>query len=61
VIITTTDPITGEYLHYLSQKPYVIEGEGCLAVKIYFESEQTRLSYLNLYRDNNRIVPQHNH
>ena len=61
MIITTTDPITGEHLHYLSHKPYVIEGEGRLAVKIYFESEQTRLSYLNLYRDNNRIVPQHNH
>ena len=61
MIITTTDPITGEHLQHLSRKPYVIEGEGCLAVKIYFESEQTRLSYLNLYRDNNRIVPQHNH
>ncbi|MDH3972066.1 MAG: hypothetical protein OEU63_07810 [Gammaproteobacteria bacterium] len=61
MIITTTDPITGEHLQHLSRKPYVIEGEGRLAVKIYFESEQTRLSYLNLYRDNNRIVPQHNH
>ena len=61
MIITTTDPITGEHLHHLSQKPYVIEGEGRLAVKIYFESEETRRSYLKLYRDESRIVPQHNH
>lgn len=61
MIITTTDPITGEQLNHLSHKPYVIEGEGRLAVKIYFESEETRRSYLKLYRDKNRIVPEHSH
>lgn len=61
MIITTTDPITGEHLHHLPQKSYVIEGEGRLAVKVYFESEETRRSYLKLYRDKNRTVPQHNH
>jgi len=48
VIITTTDPITGEDLSNLEVKPYVIEGKGHLAVKIYFESEETRRCYLNI-------------
>lgn len=61
VIITTTDPITGEHLHHLTHKPYVVEGKGRLAVKIYFESEETRRSYLKLYRDEDRIVPEHSH
>ena len=57
MIITTTDPITGEHLHHLSHKPYVIEGKGRLAVKIYFESEETRRSYLKRYRDKAGSVP----
>ncbi len=61
MIITTTDPITGEHLHHLSHKPFVIEGKGRLAVKIYFESEETRRSYINTYPDKNRIVTEHNH
>ena len=61
VIITTTDPITGEDLAHLTHKPYVIEGEGRMAVKIYFESEETRRSYLKLYRGQNKAVPEHNH
>ena len=46
MIITTTDPITGEHLHNLASKPFVVEGHGRLAVKIYFESEETRRTYL---------------
>ena len=46
MIITTTDPITGEHLQSLGFKPYVIEGKGRLTVKIYFESEETRRTYL---------------
>lgn len=46
LIITTTDPVTGESLQSLESKPFVIEGNGRLAVKIYFESEATRLTYL---------------
>jgi hypothetical protein len=30
-------------------------------VKIYFESEETRRSYINTYPDKNRIVTEHNH
>jgi hypothetical protein len=48
VIITTTDPITGEDIHYPEFKPFVIEGRGHLAIKIYFESEETRRQYLEL-------------
>ncbi len=51
MIITTTDPITGEHLQGLKFKPYIIEGKGCLAVKICFESEETRLAYLQNHRD----------
>ncbi len=51
MIFTTTDPITGEHLASLKFKPYVIEGEGRLAVKIYFESEETRRTYLQRHRE----------
>jgi hypothetical protein len=47
VIITTTDPITGEEIRHPQLKPYVIEGTGHLAVKIHFESEETRRQYLD--------------
>lgn len=50
MIITTTDPITGELLLNLQAKPYVIEGSGALAVKIYFESESTRRTYLETHQ-----------
>lgn len=51
MIFTTTDPITGEHLESLKFKPYVIEGEGRLAVKIYFESEESRRTYLQRHRE----------
>lgn len=46
MIINTTDPITGEHLHDLENKPYVIEGKGRLTIKIYFESEESRRRYI---------------
>jgi len=48
VIITTTDPITGEEIRNPEYKPFVIEGRDHLAVKIYFESEETRRQYLDI-------------
>jgi len=48
VIITTTDPMTGEDLVNPETKPFVVEGKGHLAVKIYFESEESRRAYLNI-------------
>ncbi len=48
MIITTTDPITGEDISNPEVKPFIIEGEGPLAVKVYFESEETRRLYLDI-------------
>lgn len=48
MIITTTDPITGEEIRNPQFKPFVIEGRGHLAIKIYFESEETRRQYLDI-------------
>jgi len=48
VIITTTDPITGEEIRNPEYKPFVIEGRDHLAIKIYFESEETRRQYLDI-------------
>jgi hypothetical protein len=48
MIITTTDPMTGEDLVNPETKPFVVEGQGHLAVKIYFESEESRRAYLNI-------------
>lgn len=50
MIITTTDPITGEHLQNLDFKPFIVEGQGRLAVKIYFESEETRRTYILAHR-----------
>ncbi|MGB5340234.1 MAG: hypothetical protein WBO06_14210 [Gammaproteobacteria bacterium] len=50
MIITTTDPITGEELEHLEFKPFVVEGTGELASKVYFESEETRRTYLQARR-----------
>lgn len=61
MIITTTDPITGEHLHNLNAKPFVVEGVGRLAVKIYFESEETRTAYIEKYNDTDRVRMQHSH
>ena len=61
MIITTTDPITGELLHYLDSKPYVVEGKGNLAVKIYFESEETRRVYLLTYDSPAKTMGHYNH
>jgi len=46
LIITTVNLVTGEILHNPGSKPFVVEDKGSLAVKIYFESEETRRTYL---------------
>ena len=48
MIITTTDPITGEDIRNPEFKPFVIEVRGHLGIKIYFESEETRRQYLDI-------------
>ena len=44
--VTTTDPISGNDVTDLENAPFVIEGSGEDALKIYFESQQNKESYL---------------
>lgn len=46
MIVTTTDPITGKEVINPETHPFLIEGEGEYALKIYFESEATKRAYL---------------
>ena len=44
--VSTTDPMTLSDVTDLENAPFVVEGEGESAIKIYFESEQNRAGYL---------------
>ncbi len=44
--VSTTDPITLRDVPDPERHPFVIEGEGDAAIKIYFESEDTKREYL---------------
>ncbi len=46
--IERTDPVTGKTLSETEGRPYVVEGEGPDTLKIYFESEETKQSYLSV-------------
>ncbi|MDH5229881.1 MAG: hypothetical protein OEY38_07480 [Gammaproteobacteria bacterium] len=46
--ISTTDPITLNDVHDLDQHPFIIEGTGDDALKIYFENEETKQQYLDI-------------
>ncbi len=46
--ISTTDPITLNDIPDPENHPYVIEGEGDSALKIYFESEKTKKEYMDI-------------
>ena len=48
MIVTTTDPVTGKEVFNPETHPFLIEGEGDYALKIYFESEANREEYLNV-------------
>ncbi len=45
---STTDPITLHDVPDPTHHPFVVEGEGDNALKIYFESEETRQAYMEL-------------
>lgn len=47
MIVTTTDPVTGQEVINPDTHPFLIEGEGDYALKIYFESEATKRAYLD--------------
>lgn len=46
MIISTTDPVTLHEISNPEKHPFVIEGRGENTLKIYFESEETRRTYL---------------
>lgn len=46
--VTTTDPISGNDVADLDNKPFIIEGEGESALKIYFESLANKASYAEI-------------
>lgn len=46
--ITTTDPISGADVKNPETHPFVIEGKGEGALKIYFESEENKRAYLDI-------------
>lgn len=48
MMISTTDPITLNDVPDPENHPFVIEGEGENAIKIYFESEKTKQQYLDI-------------
>ncbi len=48
MLVTTTDPTSANDVNNIDEAPYVVEGEGTSALKIYFESEQNRQSYLEI-------------
>ena len=48
MIVSTTDPITGKDIPHPEDHPFIIEGAGDAAIKIYFESEETRRVYLDI-------------
>lgn len=48
MMTSTTDPITLKDVPNPESHPFVIEGEGESAVKIFFESEDTKKAYLDI-------------
>ena len=52
MLVSTTDPITLKDVIDPENHPYVIEGKGDNALKIYFEDESTKSVYLGIEVDN---------
>ena len=46
--VSTLDPISLEDVTELDSAPFVIEGEGASAIKIYFQTEQNRREYVEM-------------
>ena len=45
--VQTTDPINGKDVTDIEHAPFVVEGSGEDALKIYFESAENRQAYLD--------------
>ncbi len=48
MIVSTTDPISMQDVTDIENAPFVIEGEGPNAIKIYFQSEANKAEYLEI-------------
>jgi hypothetical protein len=46
--VSTTDPISMNDVKDVANAPFVVEGAGDSALKIYFESEANKLAYLDI-------------
>lgn len=46
--VSTTDPISGNDVRDTANAPYVVEGSGDSALKIFFESEDNKRAYLDI-------------
>ena len=55
MIVTTRDPMTGHDVADLASAPFIIEGRGDSALKIYFESEESRRAYLEVEMEMEQI------
>ena len=48
MIISTTDPISLTEVQNPESHPFVVEGDGENALKIYFENEENKSTYLGI-------------
>ena len=46
--VSTLDPMTLQDVTDLDNAPFVVEGEGDGAIKIYFQSQENRRAYLDM-------------
>lgn len=46
--ISTSDPISGNDVKDLANAPFVVEGTGDSALKIFFESEENKRAHLDI-------------
>ena len=56
IIRTTTDPITLHDVPNPEQHPCVFEGDGDNGIEIYFESEQSRQTYLEMKVEDRKVL-----
>lgn len=55
--VTTTDPMTGNEVRDTENAPFVVEGRGEGAIKIFFESEASRHEYLEFSAESAKPDP----
>ncbi len=48
MLVSTLDPISMNHVADIDTAPYVIDGDGPHALKIYFENEMNKAKYINM-------------